>query len=170
MANLVRFDPFGEFTPLRQMMDRLMEDAWVRPPGGGTQGEGFGHIPFDVYETGDEYVVTATLPGLKPEDVELNVQNSLLTISGEFKPDDREGEQRNYHTRERRHGKFTRQVALPTGIQGDQIRATMEHGVLTLRVPKAEETKPRRIQVTSGTGAGGTGGTSPMIEGEHRAA
>jgi HSP20 family protein len=168
MANLVRWDPFSELTPLRQMMDRLMEDAWVRPPSSWVQGnqEQFGHFAFDLYETGDEYVVTATLPGLKPEDLDLNVQGNVLTISGEFKSDEREGEGRQYHTRERHYGKFSRQVALPTGIQGDRIEATLEHGVLTLRVPKAEEMKPRRIQISGGTGTP----TPPLIEGEHRAA
>ncbi len=163
MANLTRWDPFSEFTPLRQMMNRLMEDAWVRPPGSWVQAE-FEYFPFDLYETDDEFVMTAALPGLKPEDLDINVQGNVLTISGELKSDEREGEQRTYHARERRYGKFSRQVTLPTGIQADRVQATFENGVLTLHVPKAEEMKPRRIQVTAGT-------SSPqIISGEHRAA
>jgi HSP20 family protein len=168
MANLVRWDPLSEFTPLRQMMDRLMEDAWVRPHNSWIPGnaEGFGHFAFDLYETDDDFIVTAALPGVKPEDVDLSVQGNVLTISGELKPEEHGGEQRNYHTRERRYGKFSRQVALPTGINGDQIQARLDNGVLTLHVPKAEEQKPRRVQIS-----GGTGTTSrPMIEGEQRAA
>jgi HSP20 family protein len=170
MANVTRWDPFSEFTPLRQMMDRLLEDAWVRPPNTWTQmsQSGFGSFASDLYETEDEYVVTATLPGLKPEDLEINVQGNVVTISGELKSDEREGEQRNYHTRERRYGRFSRQVSLPAGIQGDRIQATLEHGILTLHVPKAEEMKPRRIQI--GTGSG-TGTAEPrMIEGQHKVA
>jgi HSP20 family protein len=169
MANLVRWDPFSEFTPLRHMMNQLLEDAWVRPPSFWSEGSqgGFGHVgqfAFDLYETENAFVITAALPGLKPEDVDLSVQGNVLTISGELKPDEREGEGRSYHTRERRYGKFTRQVALPTGIKGEAIQATLEHGVLTLHVPKAEEMKPRRIQVTAGA-------STPQIgSGEHRAA
>ncbi len=154
MANLVRWDPFSEFTPLRQMMDRLLEDAWVRPSFWSEGGqEGFGHFAFDMYETGDDYVITAALPGLKPEDLDLSVQGNVLTISGEVKPVEHEG-QHTYHVRERRYGRFSRQVVLPAGIQGDRIQATLENGILTLHVPKAEEMKPRRIQISTGTGAG----------------
>src|SRR5688500_16701429 len=97
MANLVRWDPFSEFTTLRQAMDRLLEDAWVRPStswgswgnGQGSLGSGFtGGFAFDMYETGDDYVVTATLPGVRPEDVDISVQGNILTITGELKPDE----------------------------------------------------------------------------------
>jgi HSP20 family protein len=168
MANMVSWDPFSEFTPLRQMMDRLMEDAWVRPRGSWGQGgqDDFGRFAFDMYETGDDYVITATLPGLRPEDLELQVQGNTLTITGETKADEKEGEQRTYHTRERRFGRFSRQVTLPSGINADKVQASLEHGVLTLHIPKAEEMKPRRIQVTAGSGTQ----TPQLIEGERKAA
>ncbi len=152
MASLVRWDPFSEFTPLRQMMDRLLEDAWVRPGSIWGGQEAFGHFAFDLYETGDDYVVSAALPGLKPEDLDISVQGNVLTISGEVKPVEHQGDH-TYHVRERRYGRFSRQVTLPAGIQGDRIQATLDNGILTLRVPKAEELKPRRILITSGTGA-----------------
>ena len=155
MANLVRWDPWSEFTSLRQAMDRLFEDAWVRP--GSFLGDGQGSaggpgrgFAFDLYETGDDYVVTATLPGLKPEDLELSVQGNVLTISGEVKPEEAESDQRSYHVRERGYGRFSRQIALPMGVQADQIQAHLEHGVLKVTLPKAEEMKPRRIQIQSG--------------------
>jgi HSP20 family protein len=165
---MVQWDPFSEFTPLRHMMDRLMEDAWVRPWGTWSQGgqEGLGRFAFDMYETGDDYVVTATLPGLKPEDLEITVQGNALTISGEVKPDEKDGEQRTYHARERRFGQFSRTVTLPNGIKSDGVQASLEHGVLTLHIPKAEEMKPRRIEVTAGSGSS----TPQLIEGDHRAA
>jgi len=151
MANLVRWDPFSEFTPLRQMMNQLMEQAWVRPPSAWNEGdvEPYG---FDLYETGDEYVVTAALPGLRPEDLEITAQGNTLTISGETKAEEPEGEQRTYHMRESRSGRFSRQVALPASVQTDRIQASLVHGVLTLHVPKAEELKPRRIHVQGGSG------------------
>jgi HSP20 family protein len=149
------------------MMDRLMEDAWVRPSGSwGQGGEGFGSFPFDLYETGDDFVITAALPGLKPEDLDLSVQGNVLTISGEFRTDEREDQERSYHIRERRYGKVSRQLTLPTGIQGDRIQASLEHGVLTLHVPKAEAMKPRRIQVQTGTAST----PQQITSGEHRAA
>jgi HSP20 family protein len=163
MANLIRWDPFSEFTPLRQMMDRLMEDAWVRPPTAWTQ-DGFGHFAFDLYETGDDFVVKAVLPGLKPEDLDVSVQGNVLTVSGELKSEETEQEQRTYHVRERRYGRFSRQVNLPAGIRGDQIQASLENGILAVHIPKAEEMKPRRIQITGGTG------TPQIVSGEHRAA
>ncbi len=156
MANLVRWDPFSELTPLRQMMDRLLEDAWVRPGmlWGQAGPDGFGSFACDMYETDDEYVVTAALPGLKPEDLEITTQGNMLTISGEIKPDEQASERGTYRVRERRYGRFFRQVALPAGIQADKVQASLENGVLTLHVPKAEEVKPRRIQIQSGTSSG----------------
>lgn len=148
MANLARWDPFSEFTPLRSIMNRLMEDAWVRPPGI-WQHEGMGQFAFDLYETDDELVVTASLPGLRPEDLEITTQGDTLTISGEWKQ--QEGEPHTYHMQERHRGRVSRQVSLPAHIQADKIQASLEHGVLTLHVPKAEEMKPRRIQVHAGT-------------------
>jgi HSP20 family protein len=151
MANIVRWDPFNELTPLRQMMNRLMEEAWVRPPTSWGQ-ENFGQLGFDMYETDDEYVVSAALPGLKPEDLEITAQGNVLTISGETKSDEStSSEQRTYHMRESHYGRFSRQVTLPASVQTDRIQANLENGVLTLHVPKAEEVKPRRIQVQGGT-------------------
>ncbi len=165
MANLIRWDPFSEFTPLRQMMDRLLEDAWVRPGTLWSQvGQaGFGPFACDMYETDEDYVVTAALPGLKPEDLEITVQGNMLTISGEVKPEEHADEKANYHVRERRYGKFFRQIALPAGIEGDRVQAHLENGVLTLTVPKAEELKPRRIQIQAGT-------TPQIVSGERVAA
>ena len=152
MANLVRWDPWSEFTTLRQAMDRLFEDAWVHPTWSNSQGGSGSGFAFDMYETGEDYVVTATLPGVKPDDLDITVQGNVLTISGELKPEDGDGE-RNYHLRERSYGRFSRQVTLPMGVRSDQIQAHMEHGVLKLHLPKAEEAKPRRIEIQAGTGA-----------------
>jgi HSP20 family protein len=155
MANMTRWDPWSEFVPLRQMMDRLFEDAWLRPSGAtggstwaGSPGSGYA---FDLYETPEDYVVNATVPGLKPEDVELTVQGMVLTISGEIKPEVGASESAQYQVRERQYGRFSRQFHLPLAVNADRIEAHLEHGILTVHLPKAEEAKPRRIQIQGGS-------------------
>jgi len=146
MANLTRFDPFSEMVTLRQAMDRLFEDSFVSPLTlRGYNGEAPAPA-LDVHETGDEIVVTAALPGLKAEDVDITITGQNLSIRGEFKADEKV-ERDQYLYRERRHGSFHRQVQLPVRVQGDAASATFEDGVLRLSIPKAEEVKPRQIQV-----------------------
>ena len=146
MANITRFDPFGEMVTLRQAMDRLFEDSFVSPLSWrSVNGEALSPS-LDVHQTPDEIVVTAALPGLKPEDVDITITGQTLSIRGEFKADE-EISRDQYLYRERRHGTFNRQLQLPVRVQGDNANADFENGVLTLRIPKAEEVKPRQIQV-----------------------
>jgi HSP20 family protein len=146
MANITRFDPFGEMVTLRQAMDRLFEDSFVSPltlrsyPGEASA------PALDVHQTADEIVVTAALPGLKAEDVDITITGQTLLIRGEFKEDSKV-ERDQYLYRERRFGTFQRQVQLPVRVQGDAATATFEDGVLRLSIPKSEEVKPRQIQV-----------------------
>ena len=149
MANLTRFDPFGDMITLRQAMDRLFEDSVVSPLTWRTlEGEALAPA-LDVHQTPDEIVVTAALPGIKPEDVEITLTGQTLVIRGEFKADEKVGRDQ-YLYRERRFGSFNRQLQLPVRVEGDKTEAVFEHGVLTLRVPKAEEVKPRQIQIRAG--------------------
>jgi HSP20 family protein len=146
MANITRFDPFSEMVTLRQAMDRLFEDSFVNPL---TLRAYNGEAPgpaLDVHETGDEIVVTAALPGLKAEDVNITITGQTLLIRGEFKADDKV-KRDQYLYRERRYGSFQRQLQLPVRVQGDAATASFEDGVLTLTIPKAEEVKPRQIEV-----------------------
>jgi HSP20 family protein len=146
MANLTRFDPFTEMVSLRQAMDRLFEDSFVSPLTWRTHnGESTGPA-LDVHQTADEIVVSAALPGLKAEDVDITITGQTLSIRGEFKADE-EVERDQYLYRERRFGTFHRQLQLPVRVQGDATTAAFDDGVLTLRIPKAEEVKPRQIQV-----------------------
>jgi HSP20 family protein len=146
MANITRYDPLSEMVTLRQAMDRLFEDSFVSPLTMRTfNGEAPGPA-LDVHETGDEIVVTAALPGIKAEDVDITITGQTLSIRGEFKAD--ENVQRDqYLYRERRYGAFHRQLQLPVRVQGDATSATFEDGLLKLSIPKAEEVKPRQIQV-----------------------
>jgi HSP20 family protein len=149
MANLTRFDPFNEMVTLRQAMDRLFEDSFVAPVNWRSpQGEGVTPT-LDVHQTGDEIVVTAALPGVKAEDVDITLTGQTLQIRGEFKSDENV-ERNQYLYRERRYGSFNRQLQLPVRVEGDKTEAHFEDGVLTLRIPKAEEVKPRQIQIKAG--------------------
>ena len=142
-----RYDPFGRAMGLRQMMDRLMEDAIVMPRQGAAGGGG---PSVDVYEEADNLVVEAQLPGFTPENLDVNVERGVLTISGQTEAEE-ERKERNYLLREKRSGRFARSLQLPPAYAADPSQATFEHGVLRLVFPKTEEAKPRRIQL-SGTG------------------
>ncbi len=191
---LTRWDPFGEALPLRQMMDRLMEDAFIQPGRlfGSREGTGAGAgmtgmgVALDLAEHENELTVTASLPGVRPEDVDISIQDTVLTIQGEVREErgqptpttptqqgqegaqangqhgDQQGQpqgqqqgqqqgrgQAQYHYRERRFGRFLRQVSLPVPVNADQAEASFEHGVLTLRLPKAEQARRKRIEVRS---------------------
>jgi HSP20 family protein len=150
MANITRFDPLGEMVSLRSAMDRLFEDSFVSPMSWRTISGGDTITPpVDVHETSDEIVVTAALPGMKAEDVEITMTGQTLTFRGEFKADE-EINREQYLYRERRFGSFSRTVQLPVRVQGDRADATFTDGVLTLRIPKAEEVKPRQIRINAG--------------------
>jgi HSP20 family protein len=148
MANITRYDPFSEMVTLRQAMDRLFEDSFVSPLTWRTIGNGGEMVaaPIDLRETGDEIVLTASLPGVKPEDVEMTITGQTLTLKGEFKGDENV-DRGDYLYRERRFGTFSRTVQLPVRVEGDRADASFDNGVLTLRIPKAEEVRPRQIQI-----------------------
>jgi HSP20 family protein len=147
MSNLTRWDPFREMWSLRNVMDRMM-DHWLEPSWSQTAGwqPMSWDLALDVAETEDDFVVKASLPGINPDDLEITYNNNLLTIQGEVK-EEKDVEEQRYHLRERRYGSFSRSLSLPTSVKADAIEASYEAGVLTLRLPKAEEAKPKRIPV-----------------------
>jgi HSP20 family protein len=141
-----RWHPFTELMSLRQAMDKLFEDSFVRPS---RTLAALGEVAapaLDVYQTPSEVVVKAALPGAKPEDVNIDITGDTLTIKGERKAE-QEVKRENYLYQERRYGAFSRTVVLPSGLKSDKAEATMEDGVLTLTIPKAEEVKPKAIKV-----------------------
>lgn len=149
--SIARWDPFGELVTLREAMNRLLEDSFVRPSGAVAPAAAGRLFPMDVYETDNEYVIKATLPGVKPEDVDISVSNGLLTIKGEMK-EEQEVKRENYLLQERRYGSFHREVALPVEVEADKAEATFENGILSLKLPKAERVKPKTIKVTAKAG------------------
>jgi len=103
-------------------------------------------LPLDVIAKDDEYVITAAVPGLKPDDLSVEVLGETVTIRGEIKSE-QNGEQDGYLLQERRYGKFSRTLNFPVELDGAKAEASVENGVLTLRVPKAETAKPKMIKV-----------------------
>lgn len=109
----------------------------------------------DVVETEDEIRVVAELPGMRADDIDLSLENNILTVSGEKVQENREGsEKENYHLSERRWGRFSRAFVLPRDVESDGIRADFREGVLTITIPKSEKAKPRRIEVSAHDGDG----------------
>jgi len=102
----------------------------------------------DMYQTKDDIVVKAALPGLKPDEIEISVTGDILTLKGELK-DEEKIEEGNYLRKERYFGQFVRELSLPTLVNSDKAKAEFEHGVLTLRLPKAEAAKPKSITIKS---------------------
>jgi HSP20 family protein len=151
MANITRFDPLREMVSLRSAMDRLFEDSFVSPLTWRTMAGRDELSPaVDIHENANELIVTAALPGIKPEDVDVTMTGQNLTLRGETKADQQVKDDQ-YLYRERRYGSFSRSFQLPVRVQGDKAQASFEDGVLTLRIPKAEEVKPRQIRISTGT-------------------
>jgi len=132
---------------MRRAMDRLFDDALSTPSGDWEPASW--NLALDVLEDENEFQVKASVPGIKPEDLDITYNNNTLTIKGEVKQE-YESEEGKYHLRERRFGSFARSLTLPSNVNADQIGADYEDGVLTLHLPKSEEAKPKRIEVHGG--------------------
>jgi len=148
---LDRWDPFREAVSLRDAMNTLLQESFVRPSGPSAP-NGPATLPLDVSETEDAFMVKASLPGIKPEDVQITVHGDTLTIRGETKAEEEKKGER-WHLRERRFGSYQRSVALATPVDSDQAQAQFEHGVLTLTLPKSEAARPRQIKIGGTTQA-----------------
>ena len=168
MTIVRRSSPLGELVSLRQAMDRLFEDSFVRPRGWVNSAfEGYG-LPVDVTSGPDAISVEASLPGFKPEDVDVTVENGTLTIQGESASETRDGEGESLVT-EIRRGSVSRTIALPAGLEPDKATAIFENGILKLRIPKAEAIKPRQIRITpttDGSSTNGSTGSKSLATGE----
>jgi HSP20 family protein len=156
MTVIRRTNPLGELVSLRQAMDRLFEDSFVRPRNA-VLGDDHS-LALDIRTTGDEIVVEAALPGIKPEDVDVSVLGDALTISASHRAETHRDDD-GYSYREIRRGSFSRTITLPSGVKSDAAKASFENGMLTLRLPKAEEARARQIPVTAAA-------ATPAIEGQ----
>lgn len=144
---LTRWDPFRDLVSMRRAMDRLMESSLADE----TNITGEWGLALDVVEDENDFVVKASLPGIKPDDLDITFNKGMLTIKGEIK-DESETIKGQYHLRERRFGTFARTITLPTSVKAEDIQADYHDGVLELKMPKSEEVKPKRIPIQSGGG------------------
>lgn len=140
MSNITRWNPVREMIALRDAMDQVFNDRIFRTMDGRTFG-----VPMDAYMTDDALILTAEVPGLKPEDISVTYEGDTLIIRGEFKREENEG--KTWVLRERAAGKFERTLTINTPIDAAKIEAEFENGVLTLKLPKAEAAKPKQITV-----------------------
>jgi HSP20 family protein len=139
----MRLDPFRDLWTFRSAMDRLFDETVGQP---GTAPGAFGTPAIDLYQTADDVVIKASLPGVNAKDLNISVTGDALTLQGEVQ-EEKETEGAQYHVKERRYGNFTRSIALPAAVVADKADAQFENGILTLRLPKAEEVKPKTITV-----------------------
>jgi len=143
MPAIIRWNPVREMVRLSDAMDRLWEDSWVRPALAARARQEI-RLPVDVYATPSEIVITANVPGLKPDEVNITLENDTLSISGEVKAP---MENVDYIFQERPYGKFSRVLTVNVPVDTDKVEAMFENGVLTITLPKAEAARPKVIKV-----------------------
>ncbi len=154
---IVRWEPLRELGTLQSEMNRLFNTVFDGPtPTGGTMRRWMPAM--DLLESGDDFVLKADLPGLSEEDVNIELEDSTLTISGERKTE-HQSEGEGYYRVERATGSFSRSLTLPKGVDPEAVTARFDRGVLEVRIPKPEERKPRRISI-------GLGDSPKTIEGQ----
>lgn len=137
MTKLVRWNPYR--SSIFNEVDRLFENS-------ASNTNTHWNVAIDVLENEDVYTIKASVPGLAADDLDLTLEDNVLTIKGEIQAEESE-ENEQFHIRERRYGRFSRSVRFPVNVDADNVEATYENGILTLSVPKAEEVKPRKIAV-----------------------
>ena len=144
---LVRWAPFRELTTMQERMNKLFEDV-MRPPYRAEEGLGVAAWApaVDIYETDKEIVLKAELPEMQEKDIEIKVEDNILTLSGDRRME-KEVKEENYHRIERSYGSFLRSFTLPQTVDRENIKASYKDGVLKLSLPKKEEVKPKQIKI-----------------------
>ncbi len=148
MSNLIRRDPFREAYSMSSALDRLLERTFS-DMGMDLEDQGQIHLPIDVIEKENEFLVKANIAGFDPDNIDITYTNNTLTIKGEVKEEKESKEEGRYHLHERRYGSFCRRISMPGMIDTNKIEAETENGILTLLLPKTEEAQPKRIEVKS---------------------
>ena len=154
---IIRWEPAREIQTIQQEMNRLFGSVFDAQAGGGEALTRRWIPAMDLTEEGDQYVLRADLPGVEQKDVGVEVEDRVLTVSGERHTEsEKKGD--GYRRFERASGSFSRSLTLPEGVDPDSVQASFENGVLEVRIPKPAERKPRRIEVSSGA-------SEPALEG-----
>jgi HSP20 family protein len=147
-TTLTRWDPFNDLTSMRSVMDRLFDQSFGRFPGvRANEDLGPANLGIDVYETSTDYVVRAAVPGVDPKDIDISVEDEVLTIKGEFRHESEVNED-SYLRKELRTGSFQRSLRLPPTVDAEKASASFEHGVLKLSLPKKAEARAKSIKIT----------------------
>jgi HSP20 family protein len=157
--SIVRYDPFRDLRTLQEEVNRLFSTNLTRAFGDEGIGRGAWAPSVDIYENKDQIVLEAELPGMNQDEFDLSIENNVITLRGERKFE-KADETDNYHRVERSYGAFTRSFTLPQTVSAEGAVAEYNNGVLRVTLPKREETKARRIQVTGA----GTSSTSKTID------
>lgn len=158
MKTVVRWNPQRNLSNIQNEFDRLMDSFFTPPVLGNATNANWG-LALDVAEDTTQYTITAALPGVKGEELEITLDKDVLTIKGHMQQEE-EREGVRYHLRERRYGSFSRSIRLPENVNAEAIEASHENGIVTIAIPKAEAVKPKRISVNG----------QKAIEGETQAA
>ena len=150
-----RWDPFNDLRQIQDTMDRVWRQIGTGGRAGAPEIEAWA-VPLDVIRRGDDTVVRASMPGVSPEEIDVSLEDNVLTIKGRTAEEYSE-EQDSYLMRERRTGSFHRALRLPESVDPDRVEPRYDHGVLTITIPRAEAKKARQLQVKVGG--------SPVLEG-----
>jgi HSP20 family protein len=147
---LIRWEPVAELNTIQTEMNRLFNTFFDQPTNSRGSGAGRRWMPaMDLVETEDHYVLRADLPGVADENVDIQLQDNVLTISGERKAE-HDAQQGGYYRLERAFGAFSRSLTLPDGVDADAVQANFDRGVLEVRIPKPTQKKPRQVQIKLG--------------------
>lgn len=153
VRELVRWEPWSSTLPLTDIVEKVFGDSLVRPwHFHEIWGAGYHFFPVDLYETKDDVIVKARLPGMNVEDIDISLEGDLLTIKGEYKEE--EEKDITYQKKEMHYGSFCRQFTLPVTVKADKVVASLDRGILTIKLPKEEAAKTKTIKVQA----------KPMIE------
>ncbi|MBU6422469.1 MAG: Hsp20/alpha crystallin family protein [Chloroflexi bacterium] len=147
---VTRYDPTRDVLSLREVMDRLIEDSFIGP-GALSTVTGSVSAPIDISETADAFHVCMDLPGMKPEDIDVNVTGDTVQITAERRGSKEEKKEGGFLRQERRSGRVQRSFVLPTAIDASKVDAEFRDGVLHVDLPKSEEMRPKSIKVRGGT-------------------
>ncbi len=143
-ATLTRYSPLRELLTMNDRLNRVFDEAYGHSTGNLDYGQWMPAV--DLKEEENQFVLLADMPGMAKEDMDIHVENNVLTIQGERRFE-QEAEKQSYHRVERAYGKFVRSFALPTRVQADAISASYKDGILEVMIPKAEESKPKKIAI-----------------------
>ena len=143
---IVKYSPFRELRSMQEQMNRILNTSWNHELPGEDIKEGIWQPSVDIYETADSIVIKAELPDVDQENIDVRIEDNTLILKGERKHDG-DVQKENYHRIERYFGSFQRSFSLPATIRQEDVSATCERGVLTITLPKREETKPKQINI-----------------------